>query len=143
MVDQDVINMEATKLAFGLAKDLSVQLLTLGSALIGLTVVLSKDIKKSHNTLQTLLVLSVLAAYRFYFLRHIRAHEADGIACSRRQPRDVHTRRRERRSELADWRIPVGDLSFHDLRRHRYSRALAKAQRAHRHLSFGQHEDGI
>jgi hypothetical protein len=56
----DQIALEATKLAVGLAKDLSVQLLTLSSALIGLTVVLSKDVKKTHNWFELLLVILVL-----------------------------------------------------------------------------------
>jgi hypothetical protein len=55
--------LEATKLAIGLAKDLNVQLLTLSSALIGLTVVLIKDVKKTHNGLELLLIVLVLLAY--------------------------------------------------------------------------------
>jgi hypothetical protein len=55
--------LEATKIAFGLAKDLSVQLLTLASALIGLTVIFSKYIKKSHKIFEMLLVVFVLLAY--------------------------------------------------------------------------------
>ncbi|SEN41014.1 hypothetical protein [Bradyrhizobium sp. OK095] len=55
--------LEATKLAVGLAKDLSVQLLTLSSALIGLTVVLIKDVKKSHNGAELILAVLVLFTY--------------------------------------------------------------------------------
>jgi hypothetical protein len=65
MMDQDTINFEAMKLAIGLAKDLSVQLLTLSSALIGLTVVLSKDIMRTHTTREMLLVFAVLGAFLF------------------------------------------------------------------------------
>jgi hypothetical protein len=59
----DPIDLEATKLAFGLAKDLAVQLLTLASAFIGLTVVLSKDIKQRHSAIELILVFSVLVVY--------------------------------------------------------------------------------
>jgi hypothetical protein len=62
-VDQTALSFEATKLAFGMAKDLSVQLITLGSALMGLTVVLSKDIKKSHNPWELMLLIAVLFFY--------------------------------------------------------------------------------
>lgn len=62
-MDQATIALEASKLAVGLAKDLSVQLLTLSSALIGLTVVLIKDVKKSHNGAELLLAVLVLLAY--------------------------------------------------------------------------------
>lgn len=61
----DQTALEATKLAIGLAKDLSVQLLTLSSALIGLTVVLSKDVKKTHNWFELVLVILVLLLYLF------------------------------------------------------------------------------
>jgi hypothetical protein len=64
-MDQATTVLEATKLAVGLAKDLSVQLLTLSSALIGLTVVLSKDVKKTHNGFELLLVIVVLLTYLF------------------------------------------------------------------------------
>src|SRR6266851_3380330 len=73
MTDQEQIALEATKLAIGLAKDLSVQLLTLGSGLIGLTVILSKDIKKSHSTFEMYLVVSILVAYLFSILSGIYA----------------------------------------------------------------------
>ncbi|WP_315763630.1 hypothetical protein [Bradyrhizobium sp. SZCCHNS2005] len=59
----DAITLEATKLAVGLAKDLSVQLLTLSSALIGLTIVFAKDVKKTHSGLEVLLVILVLFLY--------------------------------------------------------------------------------
>jgi hypothetical protein len=62
-MDQATTVLEATKLAVGLAKDLSVQLLTLSSALIGLTVVLIKDVKKTHNRVELVLVILVLLAY--------------------------------------------------------------------------------
>jgi len=62
-MDQATITLEASKLAVGLAKDLSVQLLTLSSALIALTVVLVKDVKKTHNGFELLLVVLVLLAY--------------------------------------------------------------------------------
>jgi hypothetical protein len=65
MTDQEMINLEAMKLAVGLAKDLSVQLLTLSSALIGLTVVLSKDIMRIHTTREMLLVFAVLSTFLF------------------------------------------------------------------------------
>jgi hypothetical protein len=64
-MDQATTVLEATKLAVGLAKDLSVQLLTLSSALIGLTVVLSKDVKKIHNGFEIFLVIVVLLTYIF------------------------------------------------------------------------------
>ena len=63
MMDQETTNFEAMKLAIGLAKDLSVQLLTLSSALIGLTVVLSKDIMRTHTKREMLLVFAVLGAF--------------------------------------------------------------------------------
>lgn len=59
----DTITLEATKLAVGLAKDLSVQLLTLSSALIGLTIVFAKDVKKTHSRLEGLLVILLLFLY--------------------------------------------------------------------------------
>jgi len=62
-MDQATTVLEATKLAVGLAKDLSVQLLTLASALIGLTVVLIKDVKKTHNGAELLLAVLVLLGY--------------------------------------------------------------------------------
>jgi len=62
-MDQTTTVLEATKLAVGLAKDLNVQLLTLSSALIGLTVVLIKDVKKTHNGAELLLGVLVLLAY--------------------------------------------------------------------------------
>jgi len=62
-MDQAVVTLEAAKLAVGLAKDLSVQLLTLSSALIALTVVLVKDVKKTHNGAELFLVVLVLLAY--------------------------------------------------------------------------------
>ncbi|MFX7784747.1 hypothetical protein ABTJ92_21225, partial [Acinetobacter baumannii] len=49
----------------GLAKDLNVQLLTLSSALIGLTVVLIKDVKKTHNRRELALVGLVLVIFIF------------------------------------------------------------------------------
>ena len=63
MDDQATTVLEATKLAVGLAKDLNVQLLTLSSALIGLTVVLIKDVKKTHNGAELVLVVLILLAY--------------------------------------------------------------------------------
>jgi hypothetical protein len=63
MMDQSQIDFEAMKLAVGLAKDLSVQLLTLSSALIGLTVVLSKDVMRVHTRREMLLVFSVLGGF--------------------------------------------------------------------------------
>jgi hypothetical protein len=59
----DTTTLEATKLAVGLAKDLSVQLLTLSSALIGLTIVFAKDVKKTHSWLEVLLVILLLFLY--------------------------------------------------------------------------------
>jgi succinate dehydrogenase hydrophobic anchor subunit len=59
----DPDTLEATKLAVGLAKDLSVQLLTLSSALIGLTVVLAKDVKKLHSRGELVLVIAILITY--------------------------------------------------------------------------------
>ncbi|MGL6061123.1 MAG: hypothetical protein ACRC1G_10600 [Bradyrhizobium sp.] len=64
-MDQATITLEATKLAVGLAKDLNVQLLTLSSALIGLTVVLIKDVKKTHNRRELALVGLVLVIFIF------------------------------------------------------------------------------
>jgi hypothetical protein len=63
MVDQDTINLEATKLAVGLAKDLSVQLLTLSSALMGLTVVLVKDLLRPNTVFKMFLAFAVIGAY--------------------------------------------------------------------------------
>lgn len=62
-MDPAVVSLEAAKLAVGLAKDLSVQLLTLGSALIGLTVALSKDIKNVPSRAESFFVTFTLIVY--------------------------------------------------------------------------------
>jgi membrane-bound metal-dependent hydrolase YbcI (DUF457 family) len=62
-MDQATISFEAAKLAFTLAKDLSAQLLTLSTALVGVAVIFSKDIKKNHSFREALLVLAILLAY--------------------------------------------------------------------------------
>jgi hypothetical protein len=54
---------QAMSLSFGLAKDLSVQLLILASALIGLTVVIAKDIKKTHQLLDERILRAILLIY--------------------------------------------------------------------------------
>jgi hypothetical protein len=54
---------QAMSLSFGLAKDLSVQLLTLSSALIGLTVVIAKDIKKTHKLSDERILKAILLVY--------------------------------------------------------------------------------
>jgi hypothetical protein len=54
---------QSLTLSFGLAKDLSVQLLTLSSALIGLTVVIAKDIKKTHQWIDEKILVAILLFY--------------------------------------------------------------------------------
>jgi hypothetical protein len=59
-MDQSQVAIEATRLAFGMVKDLNVQLLTLGTALIGATVIFSKDVKKDHNWAELILAILLL-----------------------------------------------------------------------------------
>ena len=63
MIEDSTLCLESTKLAITLAKDLSVQLITIATTVTGVTIIFAKDLRKSYTFIDVILLFVIWSLY--------------------------------------------------------------------------------